>query len=275
MRNNIPCAQVVDLDMIRHVKHDKSESAPVGPHLSSLDAGLRVMTMFSSRDTVNLREVSEHLECSRSTAYRILNTLRHRGIVLLGPGGRGYYPGPVLVELSRPRGLDQDDRRRLRPVIEDAVQRSGETVHVATLIGHQILFFDGKEPDRAVRASLRPGYLRPAHAISAGRLLLSYFTDEQVRELYGREQLAKVTPFTLSTVSELIAELERIRIQGYAFNVQGGEVGLAGTAVPLPGRSWRERVALCATVPLDRGDVEGLEVVRDHLKAAATRLTAH
>lgn len=258
--------------MIRIVKQANDNIAPVGPHLSSLDAGLRVMTMFSSRDTVNVREVAEQLECSRSTAYRILNTLRNRGIVLLGPGGRGYYPGPVLVELSRPRGLDQDDRRRLRPVIEDAVKLSGETVHVATLIGHQILFFDGKEPDRAVRASLRPGYLRPAHAISAGRLLLADFTDQQIRELYVREELLKFTQFTPTTVSELIGELSQIRQQGYALNFQGAELGLAGVAVPLSGRSWRERVALCATVPIDRGDSESLELVRDHLISAASRL---
>lgn len=245
---------------------------PVGQHLSSLDAGLRVMTLFATTDTVNVTTVARHLDCSRSRAYRILNTLRNRDILILGPRGRGYHPGPVLVELARPRGLDHEDHQRLRPVIDEAVRRTGETVHVAALIGTQILLFDGKEPDRAIRASLRPGYFRPAHAISAGKLLLSQLTDDQVRSLYPGQTLAKVTPWTLDRVDALIEELGTIRGQGYATNRQGVEVGLAGVSIPLPGRSWRERIALCATVPLDRGDETSLLAVRRGLTEAAGQL---
>lgn len=141
---------------------------PIGEHLSSLDSGLRVMMMFASSDSINVTSVARELACSRSSAYRILNTLRNRGIVILGPTGRGYFPGPVLLDLARPRGLDLEDRARLLPVLRRAVDLTGETVHVATLVGTQVLFFDGIEPDRPVRATLQQGYLRPAHAISAG-----------------------------------------------------------------------------------------------------------
>lgn len=242
---------------------------PIGEHLSSLDAGLRVMTMFAHADSINVTAVSRELSCSRSSAYRILNTLRNRGIVILGPTGRGYFPGPVLLDLARPRGLDLEDRHRLLPVIRRAVELTGETVHVATLVGTQILFFDGDEPDRPVRATLRQGYLRPAHAISAGKLLLSQLADEQVRALYPVQRLAKVTPWTIDTVPALLAELATIRRTGHAFSRQEAEVGLCGTSVALRGRSWRERVALCATVPQDRGDDAALMTTHAGLVEAA------
>jgi len=244
----------------------------IGEHLSSLDAGLRVMSMFVHADSINVTSVSQELNCSRSTAYRILNTLRNRGIVILGPTGRGYFPGPVLLELARPRGFDREDRQRLAPIISDAVARTGETVHVATLIGTQILFFDGLEPDRPIRATLRPGYLRPAHAISAGKLLLAQLTDDQIRALYPQESLPRLTPCTISTMSNLLEELASIRRTGHAFSRQEVESGLCGTAVALRGRSWRERVALCATVPADRGGDDDLLEVNVALSAAAEAL---
>lgn len=228
--------------------------------------------MFANADSINVTAVAHELECSRSSAYRILNTLRHRGIVILGPTGRGYFPGPVLLDLARPRGLDLEDRHRLRPIIHRAVALTGETVHVATLIGTQILFFDGDEPDRAIRAALRPGYLRPAHAISAGKLLLSQLTDDQVRALYPNDHLSQLTPLTIRSVSDLLAELARIRQTGHVFSKQETEVGLCGTAVALRGRSWRERVALCATVPLDRGSEADLIEVHRGLSEAAEAL---
>lgn len=248
------------------------KTTPIGEHLSSLDAGLQVMTMFAESDSINVTSVSRRLGCSRATAYRILNTLRNRGIVVLGPTGRGYFPGAVLLDLARPRGLDQDDRQRLRPVIADAVARTGETVHVATLVGTQILFFDGEEPDRPVRATLRQGYLRPAHAISAGKLLLSQLTNDQVRALYPHEPLPQLTPLTISTVAALLDELDEIRRTGHAFSRQEVQPGLCGTAVALRGRSWRERVALCATVPLDRGHDDSLLAVHAGLRQAAAAL---
>ncbi|WP_286967864.1 MULTISPECIES: IclR family transcriptional regulator [Arsenicicoccus] len=247
-------------------------STSYGQSLSSLDAGLRAMTLFTTHDVLTVTLVARELGCSRATSYRILNTLRNRDIVMLGPGGRGYYPGPALVELSRPRGLDQADRARLRPVIEEAVSLTAETVHVAALIGTQVLFFDGQEPDRAVRASLRPGYLRLAHAISAGKLLLAQFTDEQVLRLYPDERLGRVTPWTVISRGQLMADIRTIREQGYATNQQQTEVGLGGVSIPLPGRSWRERVALCATIPIDRATPADLERVRQGLQHAARRL---
>ncbi|TQC50876.1 hypothetical protein EEB14_01980 [Rhodococcus sp. WS4] len=203
---------------------------PIGEHLSSLDAGLQVMTMFIDADSINVTSVARELSCSRSTSYRILNTLRNRGIVILGPTGRGYFPGPVLLDLARPRGLDLDDRHRLRPIIGRAAL-TGETVHVATLIGTQILFFDGEEPDRPVRATLRQD-MRPAHAISAGKLLLSQLTDDQVRALYPTQHLPKLTPRTIDNVSALLDELDTIRRTGHAFSKQEVETGLCGTPSP-------------------------------------------
>ncbi|MFI6287464.1 IclR family transcriptional regulator C-terminal domain-containing protein [Streptomyces sp. NPDC051018] len=103
-------------------------------------------------------------------------------------------------------------------------------------------------------------------------MLLSQLTDDQVRSLYPGEVLTKVTPWTLDRVSTLVDELRTIREQGYATNRQGVEVGLAGVSVPLPGRSWHERIALCATVPLDRGDEASLLAVRQGLTEAASGL---
>lgn len=245
----------------------------VGQHLESLDAGLRVMMMFSGRDRINVTMVAAHLDCSRSTAYRILNTLRNRGIIVLGPSGRGYYPGPVLVELARPMGFDHNDRQRLRPVLEDAATRTGATVHVAALIGAQVLFFDGREAESSVRAALRVGYLRPAHVVSAGKILLAELTNDQVRSLYPEERLAKFTPWTIGTVTELLTDLDRIRRDGYATNIQGAEAGLCGVSIALPGRTWRERIALVASLPFDGDSAETLLRVRDGLEQSASLLT--
>ncbi len=248
-----------------------TEETGIGQQLASLDAGLRVLTMFTRLDSVNVTAVSRELGCSRSSAYRILNTLRNRGVVVLGSTGRGYYPGPVLQELARPYGWDHDDQMRIAAVLEEAVQRCNETVHVATLVGTMTLLVDGREPERIVRADLRPGYLRPAYSVSAGMLLLSELSDDTIRTLFPVAPLAKVTPWTVGSVSELLAELRRVRGAGFAVTDRAAEPELSGVAVRLPGRSWRERLALCAQVPRERAGYEDLFRIRTRLEEAAQR----
>lgn len=235
-------------------------------HIESLDAGLRVMMMFATRDTLSITSVVNQLGISRSTAYRLLNTLKDRGVVSLGPTGRGYHPGPALVDMARPMGIDIRARERYRAVIADAVVRTGETVHVATLVGSQVLFFDGMEADRAVRVGLRIGYLRPAYASAAGKLLLSSFIPEQIRSLYPGEFLPRFTKHTLGSVSELLDELAEIREKNYATVIEEMVPSLSGVAIVLQGRSWRDRVALLASIPSQRADSAYLATMAEKLE---------
>ncbi|WP_193312768.1 IclR family transcriptional regulator [Georgenia subflava] len=236
-----------------------------GPHLESLDAGVRALLLFSSREIVTVTAVARELGLSRSTAYRILNTLKNCGMVALGPKGRGYYTGPALVDMARPLGMDIEARARLRPVLDDAMYRTGETVHVAALLGSQVLLFDGRESDNPLRASLRVGYLRPAHSVSAGKLLLSRLIPEQILTLYPEEQLLRFTPTTTATRTQLLQELADLKEQDHAVNLQEIEPGVNGVSVILEGRTWRDRIALVASVPSDRSDRGSLKGTKDQL----------
>lgn len=240
--------------------------------LDTLDAGLQALLMFLDRDSVTVTSVSESLGMARSQAHRILSTLKGRGLVTSGPAGRGYYPGPLLVDIARPLVLDLEFRRRIRPVLEDAAKRTGETVHVAVLLGSQALIFDGQESDQSVRVSSRVGLLRPAHATSAGKLLLSRLVPDQILALFPHEQLPRFTPRTVATRTELLAELERLREQDYALNRQEIERGVNGAAVVLAGTNWRNRVSLLASVPADRGDDEALKNIAQQLQESANLL---
>lgn len=241
-------------------------------HLSTLDTGLRVLGMLSSRESVTVTSVANYLEISRSTAYRILNTLRNRGFLSLGPTARGYFPGQAVIEMAKPTTLDMKIRERLRPILDEALNLTGETVHLAAPMGSHTLLFDGRESAKPLRASLRVGYLQPSYTISAGKLFLSHMIPEQVRALFPDEELPKIAPGTLKTVTDLLRELERIREQDYAITYEEAEPELIGVAVPVEGNTWRNRIALLASVPTFRSDYESIIGVKDRLKEATKLL---
>jgi IclR family transcriptional regulator, acetate operon repressor len=221
--------------------------------IESLDTGLRLMRLFLTHDTLSVTDAARELEVARSTAHRVLSTLESRGFATRDTSGRGYSAGPELVALGRPAGYGPEIRARLQVVLDAAAAATGETIGVAALIGDQVITTDGRESPHSVRAVLDTGRAHPAHATAAGKVLLAQLTTEQVRALYPEDRLPGVTSRTLTSRTALLSELAGIRALGRADSVGESARGLTTVAVPLVGSSWRDRLALTASMPTDRG----------------------
>ncbi|MFG3136865.1 IclR family transcriptional regulator [Streptomyces sp. NPDC048211] len=230
-----------------------------GYTIESLDTGLRLMRLFLTHDSLTVSGAAELLSIGRSTAHRVLSTLEARGFAIREDSGRGYSAGPELVRLGRPAGFGAPVRERVRAVLEDAVLRTGETVLSSALIGDQVIVTDGRESCHPVRVTLERDRTRPAHATAGGKLLLARMTTEQVCALYPQERLDAVTPRTIASRPDLLAELARIRDRGYALSRGESVQGMNAVAVPLTGSSRRDRLALVACAPACRGDDAALE----------------
>ncbi|MFE6666210.1 IclR family transcriptional regulator [Streptomyces sp. NPDC057697] len=226
--------------------------------IESLDTGLRLMQLFLTHDTLTVSEAAGLLSVGRSTAHRVLSTLEGRGFAIRDFSGRGYSAGPELMRLGRPAGFDAAVRERLGAVLEDALLRTGETVQSVALMGDRIIVTDGRASPHPVRVMPDVGGTRPAHATSGGKMLLSRLTTEQVCALYPEEELAAVTPDTVTSRSALLAELEGVRSRGYALSRGESVRGMHAVAVAPAGPSRRDRLALVASAPADRGDEAAL-----------------
>ncbi|WAP54847.1 IclR family transcriptional regulator [Streptomyces sp. S465] len=237
--------------------------------IESLDTGLRLMRLFLTHDTLSVTDAARELGVARSTAHRVLSTLEARGFATRDASGRGYSAGPELVTLGRPAGYGPEIRARLRVVLDAAATATGETISAVALIGDQVIITDGRESPHPVRAVLETGRAHPAHATSAGKVLLAQLTTEQVCALYPEERLPGVTTHTLVSRTALLSELARVRALGRADSVGESVWGMNAVAVPLAGHSWRDRLALMASMPADRGGASELARHAAALREAA------
>ncbi|MEV7399845.1 IclR family transcriptional regulator [Streptomyces sp. NPDC091267] len=242
--------------------------------IESLDTGLRLMQLFLTHDSLTVTEAAGLLSIGRSTAHRVLSTLEGRGFAIREAPGGGYSAGPELARLGRPAGFAGAVREQVAAVLEDAVLRTGETVQSAALIGDQIMITDGRESPHPVRVMLETGRTHPAHATSGGKMLLSRMTTEQLCTLYPQERLAEVTPHTLTSRAALLAELADIRACGYALSRGESVRGMNAVAVPLTGPGRRDRLALTAAAPADRGGDAALVRRAEELRLSAALLGA-
>ena len=82
-----------------------------------------------------------------------------------------------------------------------------------------------------------------------GRVLLSALPEEQLEVTLSRAVLIRYTPHTLCDMAGLRAEIDRVRMQGYALADRQIEVGLCSLAVPVLSRHGQVVAALNVVVP--------------------------
>lgn len=235
--------------------------------IESVDNALRLLLLLRDRGEVRVTDVSAELGVARSTAHRLLMTLAHHGFVAQDRVSRVYRVGRTLYEIGLTAAGELDIRRKARQHMERLSAQLRETVNLLVLEGGGCRIIDGVEGDRPIRVASRTGTLLPAHATSGGKLLLAELPADQVDARFP-DGLASVTDRTITSLTDLHAELAVIRTQGYAVNRGESEPDLFAVAVGVRDHSQRAVAALAVTVPALRVNDAQLEALVGHLRCA-------
>jgi DNA-binding IclR family transcriptional regulator len=183
------------------------------------------MEMLSRRGWSGVTEVANELDIHKSTAYRLLTTLRDRGLVEQDAATEKYRLGFGLVLLASSVRADLDILRCARPVCESLSARTGETVTITVLEGDDAVIIHQSVSQASALSVDWTGHHTPLHATAAGKLfLVDMPEDQRLRILDGR--LERFAENTIVEPPMLEATLREIGAQGYSYTVEELEAGL-------------------------------------------------
>ncbi|WP_030163560.1 IclR family transcriptional regulator [Spirillospora albida] len=181
---------------------------------------------------LTLSELTEASGLPMPTIYRLMRTLVNRGYVRQEPSKR-YALGPRLIRLGE--GAGRLLGTWARPVLARLVDEVGETANMAVLEGDEAVYVAQVPSRHSMRMFTEVGRRVQPHCTGVGKALLSQLPERRVREIVARTGMAAQTPNTFTDPDALVAELARIREQGYALDDEEQEVGVRCVAVPLQG----------------------------------------
>lgn len=222
--------------------------------IESVDRALRLLSILCTRSSVSLSEVAEELSITRSSAHRLAAMFLWHGYARQDTRTKDYLVGPRLLELGLGALRHIEMAGHARPLLREIAERFDETVHLVALNRTAVAYIDGIESSKALRAGLRIGMSRPAHATAAGKVLLARLPVAELDALYPDPQLPSSTPNTIVRRADLDQELTRIRARGYALNNQESEPGLSAVAVALPDPTDFIQTAVSVAIPSMRAD---------------------
>jgi IclR family transcriptional regulator, pca regulon regulatory protein len=210
--------------------------------------GLRVIEAFGpERQRLSIAEAAELSGLDRATARRCLLTLAQLGyadydgkffaltpkILRLGHAWLSATPLPIIVQ----------------PFLDRLSERLGHSASASVLDGTEIVYIARAAQKRVMSINLMPGSRLPAYSASMGRVLLASLPDPEVAAILAASLIKAHTPLTRTNPQDLMAEIGRVRAQGYAVIDQELEMGLCSIAVPVSNASGRVVAAINVGAP--------------------------
>ncbi|MDH2414491.1 IclR family transcriptional regulator [Nocardioides sp. CER19] len=222
-------------------------SVPGG--VQSVDRSLDLLDALVAADRpLGIAELVDLCALPQGTVHRLLQALQRRGYVRRTPA-RKYALGTGSLRLA-----DAAQRalvRSARPVLTELVRMSGETANLAVLEGDEVVYVAQVASPHTLRMFAEVGRHVPPHSTAVGKVLLAAMPPDRAAGVVRRSGLARRTPTTITERAAFLAELDRVRAQGYAVDEQEHETGVRCVAVPV-GPGDRVVAAVSVSGPADR-----------------------
>ncbi|WP_323014907.1 IclR family transcriptional regulator domain-containing protein [Devosia sp.] len=217
---------------------------------------LAIETFTAERPRQSISEVSAASGLDRATARRCLLTLAHLGYA--DYDGKYFTLTPRVLRLGTACLATMPLPQMVQPLLDRLSQELGESSSVSILDGADIVYVARAAQRKLMAIALMPGSRLPAFCTSMGRVLLAARPEGEAAGILEQTPLIARTPLTRTDPAAILAELARIRAQGYALIDQEVEMGLRSIAVPIRNARGATVAALNIGAPATQQSVTDL-----------------
>lgn len=213
----------------------------------TVDRALSILPLLAE-GPANLERVATHLGVHKSTAMRLLRTLHEHGMVYRQPDQR-YRLGVRLFALAQQAVEALDVREIAHPHLVALGQACGHTVHLAVFEEGEVLYIDKVDSRYPVRMYSRIGRPVAITVAAVAKVLLAGLPERQARAIAESLDYPAYTACSTPDPAALLAELARVREQGWAVDLGGHEEAINCVAAPVRGVDGQVAAALSVSAP--------------------------
>lgn len=163
----------------------------------------------------------------KSTVYRLLTTLINRGYVVKDEENSKYRMTLRTYRIGSRAVPDFDLLSLSVDYLRDLCQTSQEAVHLAIPDGATIVYlFKEVSSENVLRIASQTGSRNYMYYTGLGKALMACMSLSEATEVWNNSEIQRFTPTTITSLPEMINELELTRKRGYAVDNEEHELGI-------------------------------------------------
>ncbi|WP_030800921.1 MULTISPECIES: IclR family transcriptional regulator [unclassified Streptomyces] len=213
----------------------------------TVDRALSILPLLAE-GPADLGQVADRLGVHKSTALRLLRTLHEHGLVHRQADQR-YRLGARLFALAQEAVENLDVREIAHPHLVELNEKCGHTVHLAVHEENEVLYIDKVESRYPVRMYSRIGKPVAITVAAVAKLLLADLPEAERRTLAATLDYPRYTARSTPDATAFLAELAKVREQGWATDLGGHEESINCVAAPVRGTDGRVVAAMSVSAP--------------------------
>ena len=247
--------------------------------VQSVDRALRIIEFLAENPTgAGITEISKSLGLSKGTVHRLISTLKERDFAYQSSNTELYRLSYKILYLYNCISNNIDMFKVSRPIIRKFADKVDATVHLATLDEKRsnIVYIDRIEPMNSQKLfvmSSRVGKKAPCYCTAAGKMLLSQYSDDEIRDIMKGEEYKTYTDKTIKNIDEFLEEIHKVRKQGYALDENEYDHGIICISIPIYNSNGKIDFAMSVTDLILYTKVEELINLKDQLDEVSRKVS--
>lgn len=242
---------------------DKTYSVP------ALDKGLDILECLAARGVaLTSAQIARELQRGQSELFRMLVGLERRGYIARESESGAYLLTLRLWEMAHTHTPFQALLRAARQPMRELAATTGESCHLSTVDGGQVLVLAQEESAAKVRLSVEVGSVSPWAATVSGRVLLAFLPSEQRATILEQEQ------WTRAHRHEWQEKLAEIAARGYEEAHSESIQGVWDVAAPVGSFAAGLPAALAIAAPTRHQRRTDADALRAALQKAVRAINA-
>lgn len=247
-----------------------SDSSPA----TAVERALNILEAAAHRrDGLTNSEISRKLGIPKSSASYILRTLERRGYLRREAESGRYRLGLKILSLGGDAQANLDIADVALPFMRALEEKIHMTVHLAVLDQGEAVYIEKVEAPGFFKVNTWVGRRMFLHSTSVGKCLLAWLPKQEVETIVKQQGLKKRTPKTITTMTRLLVDLERVKDEGYAVDDEENSLGARCLGAPVFEVTGTVIAALGASGTLTQVDEDSMPRLAEAVKETARRIS--
>jgi DNA-binding IclR family transcriptional regulator len=259
----------------RSEQGERPASAGDGAFLvRALSKGLTVIGLFDAENREwTLDEIAERAGLPRMTAYRMIRTMEAAGYLVRDPVTSRYHLGPALLATTYISETYHELVVIARPYLRELTAETGESATLAVEVDGVAVSVDMVDTSRPFRREVALGRIIGDTASANGKIFSAFKSEAERADIVALTH-SQMTPHTITDPVALAAELELVRREGVAFDIEERNVGTCAVAAPVRDQLGKVIAAISLVVPTGRFALDERPRFAEAVRGAAVSLSA-
>ena len=241
--------------------------------IQSLDRGIKILELLVERRVIGVMEAASLLKVNKSSAFRLLDTLRINSLVEKDKTTEKYKICAGILRYSN-AFIDNSLGKIVHPYLEKLTALTKENAHCCVFSNDRVIVIDQIKSREALNITAQIGREERMYCTSVGKVILAFFPEDVRERLLGSLELVPSTNQTITSKDLLREQLEKIRNDGYAIDNEENMIGVRCLAAPIRNHTGEVNYCVGISAPAMRMEVSMFSEYAKVVKDVAAEISA-